>query len=345
MGYSDSAQHWNLIRHAAAAFGLVLALAISADAATCDDIETAKGNAYGFRPSQLSPEAKKAKIKGLDMFWSQVKARGPEGLSCLRAMITADTSDGYFAFNAASLLASLDWSRDSFPVVELGLTRTNLDEIDVAAFVRLVVGLIHAGRNIEKLAEKYLRHPKVDTRIASHGGMLLDRDGGGIIIYGSLPPQVADQYLTTILNLPEPHARATAAKLLALSLSEPALSVLKKFPWSSLADRDRKLIEQFVKRTQPTVAASATKSRAEVLMSLARIPKYGADFWGFASDKDLMASAILRLEASDLDTLRDARRRSITGISDEALGEYFALSSIMLGVINRLDLFRALRRP
>jgi len=39
---------------------------------------------------------------------------------------------------------------------------------------------------------------------------------------------------------------------------------------------------------------------------------------------------MLRLEAGDLDTLRAARRRSITGISDEALGEFFALSSVLV---------------
>jgi len=93
-----------------AALALILLLAASTDAATCDDLEAAKRAAYGFRPSQLSSQEQDAKVKTLDTFWDRVKARGPEGLACLHGMITADTSDGYFAFSAASLLASLDRS-------------------------------------------------------------------------------------------------------------------------------------------------------------------------------------------------------------------------------------------
>jgi hypothetical protein len=332
-----------VMRRVAVALGFVHALAASSAAATCDDLEAAKRTTYGFRPSQLSEEERKAKIRTLDAFWASVKTRGPEGVVCLRSMINADSSDGYFAFNAASLLASLDRSPDSLAAIELGLARTNLDDIDVAAYIRIVVGLIHAQRNIEKLGQKYLRHPNVDTRIAQHGGMLLDRDGGGIIIYGSLPSATADRYLAAALRLPEPYTRATAAKLLALNLTEAALRALKTFPWMSLKPEDRRIIEHFVKRRPPTAAGSGSKSRQDVLAALARIPKYGEDFSGFASDEELAASGIRTLEAHDLDSLRDARRRSITGISDEALAEYFAITEVLVGVINRLDLYRDLR--
>jgi hypothetical protein len=331
--------------HVAVALGFTLAIAAPSAAASCDELEAAKRTAYGFRPSQLSPEQKGAKVRSLDAFWALVKAGGPDAVDCLRSMIRADSSDGYFAFNASSLLASLDRSPDSLAVVELGLARTNLDEIDVAAYIRMVVGLIHLHRDVERLGQKYLRHPKVDTRIAQHGGMLLDRDGGGVIIYGSLPTATADRYLAAALRFPEPYARATAAKLLALNLTAQALRALKTFPWMSLKPADRKIIEQFVKRRPSAAAASGTKPRRDVLAALARIPTYGEAFSGFASDEELVASGIRSLEARDLDSLRDARRRSITGISDEALGEYFAITEVILGVINRLDLYRDLRQP
>jgi hypothetical protein len=333
------------VRRGALALSFTLAVAAPAAAAPCGDLEAAKQGTYGFRPSQLSPQAKDAKLRELDAFWARVKAGGPNGIDCLRAMIRADSSDGYFALNASMLLASLDRSPDSLAAVEVGLARTNLDEVDVASYVRMVIGLIHANRDVEKLAEKYLRHPRVDTRVAQHGGMLLDRDGGGIIMYGSLPPATADRYLAAALRLPEPYARATAAKLLALSLSEPALRALKAFPWKGLGKDDRGIIEDFVLRQPPTASKPGTKTRQEVLAAAARVPNYREDFWGFASNKDLEASAVLRLEAGDLESLREARRRSITGVSDEALGEYFAITRVMLGLVNRLDLYRDLRRP
>jgi hypothetical protein len=324
-----------------------LALAPTPAAATaCADLEAAKKATYGFRPSQLTPEAKEAKLRELDAFWARVKARGPDGITCLQSMIAADTIDGYFAMNAAALLARLDCSPAGLAAVELGLSRTDLDEIDIAQYVRLVVGLGREGRDVEMLARRYLRHPNVDTRVAQHGGMLLDRDGGGVIMYGSLPPAVADRHLIAALKLPEPHARATAAKLLAVSLSAPALTALKTFPWKTLPARDQDVIEYFVRRgVRREQAGAATKSRQEILAALARIPNYDDTFWGFAADKEMAASAVRRLKAGDLDALRDARRRSITGVSDEALAEYFAISRIMVGVVNRLDLYKDLRAP
>ena len=90
-------------------------------------------------------------------------------------------------------------------------------------------------------------------------------------------------------------------------------------------------------------AGPTKKSRAEVLKTLNRIPNFGGDFWGVAGDKELAQSAIALLQEEDLPVLREARRKSIYGLSDEALHEYFALSRVLLGVINRLDLYKEAR--
>jgi len=183
-------------------------------------------------PSQLSPQEQDAKIRTLDAFWDRVKARGPEDSSASRDDHRRYV-DGYFAFTAASLLASLDRSPSSLSVVELGLARADLDEIDVAAYVRMVVGMIHARRDVEKLAQKYLRHPKVDTRIAQHGGMLLDRDGGGssstAASLGHGRPVSGDR--PALAGALRPSDGGQVARL---SLSEPALKALKAYPLTSL---------------------------------------------------------------------------------------------------------------
>ena len=62
-----------------------------------------------------------------------------------------------------------------------------------------------------------------------------------------------------------------------------------------------------------------------------------------AGDKEFIQSAIALLQEEDLPALREARRKSIYGLSDEALHEYFALSRILLGVTNRLDLYKEWR--
>jgi len=64
---------------------------------------------------------------------------------------------------------------------------------------------------------------------------------------------------------------------------------------------------------------------------------------GIAEDEPLVRSAIVTLTAADLDTVRDARRASLMSVSDEVLYEYAAFTRILLGMINRLDLYKEYR--
>jgi len=54
-------------------------------------------------------------------------------------------------------------------------------------------------------------------------------------------------------------------------------------------------------------------------------------------------SSTANLTQADLPLVREARRKSLHGLSDESLGEYFAFSRLILGVINRLDLYMEYR--
>ncbi len=66
-------------------------------------------------------------------------------------------------------------------------------------------------------------------------------------------------------------------------------------------------------------------------------------FVGIAGAKRFLQSAVATLTADDLDLLREARRKSIHSLSDESADEYFAYTFVILGVINRLDLYREFR--
>ncbi len=66
-------------------------------------------------------------------------------------------------------------------------------------------------------------------------------------------------------------------------------------------------------------------------------------FFSIADLKRFQECAIQTLTAEDLPELREDRRKSIAGVSDEALDEYFAYSRIILGLINRLDLYKEWR--
>lgn len=310
----------------------------------CQALQAAKKRAYGFRATELSQEQKQKKSAELDHFWKQVHAQGGEGVACLRTMILAEKDDTFFLFNGSSLLYSLDRSEASLAGVSYGLSRTNLQEASVLWYIQFLVQLSKDGVDIGPLAERYMAYPDVRVTVPAHGNMPLGREEGALLLYGSMQPALADKYLVTMLAAENSERRSAAALLLSLSMTEESFKGLNSLPGLDGFSPDvRSSIEIAMKHKPVNLTRTAKFSRREVLEKLARIPRYGEDFWGFAGNEDLEASAIATLTQEDLSALREARRKSITGVSDEVLYEYFALSKILLGVINRLDLYKEYR--
>jgi hypothetical protein len=144
-----------------------------------------------------------------------------------------------------------------------------------------------------------------------------------------------------MLDSKESYTRSTAALLLSFNMTANSFKTLKASNRGAFPEQVRLSIGHTMKYSR--VVVSAAMSHAEVLEKIRRIPKYDSTFFGIAGDKMFEQSAIAVLKEDDLETLRGARRKSLVSVSDEALGEYFALSKILLGVINRLDLYKAYR--
>ncbi len=83
------------------------------------------------------------------------------------------------------------------------------------------------------------------------------------------------------------------------------------------------------------------KTAASAINPKVRTPQ--SDKKMVADIREFIESAIANLTEADLPLVREARRKSLHGLSDEALGEYFAFSRVILGVINRLDLYKESR--
>lgn len=363
---------------------LALPFALLAQGEPCQDLQKAKQEIYGFRPSELAKEHRKAKSGELDAFWDVVKAKGPDGVGCLRQMILEEDDDAFFLFDAASLLYELDNSDASLPAVLHALTNTSLDEVDPGAYVRFSLLLSRRGVDIGRLAARYVNYPKVDIYLVTHGGLKLDRESGAIILYGSMDPALSDRYLAEILQAEEPHVRATAALLLALGMSDNGLKALRSlgehgsFPKEINGEIELALThsrvtptknpkfsrEQIVDRLQRIIALSDEASERtfrEAFDRLQRAMTSGDEATKAAAerefnemlgrhqetptaaDDDFEASAVATLSEQDVPVVREARRRSIRGVSDEVLYEYLALTRILRGVINRLDLYKDLR--
>ena len=308
----------------------------------CAQLQQEKTTIYGFHPSQISGKEQKDKSAQMDEFWKSVKSQGQPGVECLKQLIMTEQQDGFFVFDAASLLLSLDQSPASLDVARVGISKTNLKDVDSSAYIRNTLFLFHKGLEITPLVEHYMTAPEVKGFVPQHA-MTLDRETGAFFLYGSMPSASADESLIRMLNSKESSTRTAAAVLLSISLTNDSFKALKTIDRASLPEATRKAVEKTLKYKRFENGGSATKSRADVLNTLARIPNYGKDFWGVAGDKEFAQSAIALLQEEDLPALREARRKSIYGLSDEALGEYFALSRVLLDIINRLDLYRDVR--
>jgi hypothetical protein len=309
----------------------------------CAQLQKQKSDIYGFHPGQISHKEQDAKSSQMDRFWESVKSQGPQGIDCLQQLIVAEQQDGYFAFDAASLLLSLDTSTRSLEVASSGIVKVDLKDVDSSSYIRATLFLLHKGIDITSLVEHYMTAPEVEGFVPQHA-MKLDRETGAVFMYGSMPSSLADQSLIRMLNSNESATRNAAVALLSMSLTKDSLTALKAIDRTALPESIRKSVEGGLKCSRIIEDTGPTKqSRAEVLKTLNCIPNFGGDLWGVAGDKEFAQSAIALLQEEDLPVLREARRKSIYGLSDEALHEYYALSLVLLCVINRLDLYKEVR--
>jgi hypothetical protein len=317
-------------------------LTITTSDNSCEILKNEKLKVYGFLPSQISDQERNFKSGQMDRFWKLVKSQGPLGIDCLKQLIMAEQQDGFFVFDAASLLLSLDTSTASLEVATSGIAKANLKDLDSSSYIRTTLFLLYRGIDITPLVEHYMMAPEVKGFVPQHA-MTLDRETGAVFLYGSMPSSSADQSLIRMLNSKESATRTAAVALLSLSLTKDSLNAIRTVDRTDLPESIRKSVEGGLRYQRIESAGRTKHSRADVLKTLKRIPNFGGDFWGVAGDKEFERSAIALLQEEDFPVLRDARRKSIYGLSDEALHEYFALSRVLLGVINRLDLYKDMR--
>jgi hypothetical protein len=348
---------------------------------SCETLRGEKTKTYGFHPAQMTEAQIAAKSKELDAFWKNVQAAGPEGTACIKQMLIEEKTDHTFQFDAGSMLYQADQSPEAGDLVRDSISHADFREVDPANYLSLALELSQAGIDIRPLAARLFRYPNAVIHISEHA-LDLDSDTAALFLYGSMPPDVATKALIEELSAPEPFVNSAAAHLLAEQLTPEALSALAKWPGVTLIEEDyrRNDIEAVMKRKRPDPATTTSPkfTREQVLKVIAALPhtrkefdevmaSRGAEFDKQARDKKLTQeelakavaesepiygiadhtaftnSAIATLQPEDFETLRDARRKAIYNISDESLAEYLAFTQVMIGLMNRLDLFKEYR--
>jgi hypothetical protein len=319
----------------------------------CAELRAAKKEIYGFHPARLSEQQQGAKERQMDRFWRLAESEGLRGVTCLRRMLKSESSDSFFLFDGASLLLHLDDSQPSLAVVSDAAERSDLGEINPSGYAELVLELAQHGVDTGTLADKYTKYPKVDGYVAEHS-LPVDRATGAIFLYGSMPTDRADKYLIPLLDSKESETRGTAALQLALNMTRESYRALAGLPGiDSLPEPARKQVIAAMAYHAPAEKMIPTYTRDQVLARLRGLPrsqeqieaelKKEKPVIGIADDEPFIRSAIATLSVGDLDTVRASRRAALLSVSDESLYEYMAYTRIILGAINRLDLYREYR--
>ena len=332
---------------------LLLGAVATAQERGCAELQALKKETYGFRPAKLTEQQRTAKEEQIERFRRQAESQGERGVRCLREMLKAERKDTFFLFDGASLLLRLDDSQPSLAAVSEAAGRSDLGEINTANYVELVLELAQHGVDTGALAEKYVRYPQADGYIAERS-LAVDRATGATFLYGSMSAERADKYLVPLLAAKDSYVRGTAALELALAMTQASFRALAGLSGiDDLPEYAQKEVIHVLAYHTPPDNVIPTYSREQVLGRLRALPRSAEQLEaelkkddpvvGIAGDEPLIRSAIATLSAADLETVREARRAALIAVSEESLNEYAAYTEVILGVINRLDLYKEYR--
>jgi hypothetical protein len=349
---------------------------------TCDQLSAQKSKTYGFHMAQLSEAQIDAKSKEIDAFWKQVQAAGPEGVSCIRILLAQEKTDHNFQVDAATMLFPLDSSMGTRNLIRDSLEQADFRESDPATYLSIVLALGQAGIDIRPLASKLLLYPDAIIHVPD-SSFEMDSDTAALLLYGTMEPSQASEALISLLGAPQPYVRAAAAHLLAEQMTEQSFHAMSKWDGvSQIAEDFRRNDIQAIMKYKPQNPADYANpkfTREQVLQTIASLPHTQKEFdqvmatkgaafdqqirekkptqeqltqivadsmpiYGVADHTAFQTSAIATLKPEDFATIREARRKSLYGVSDQALQEYLAYTQIMIGMLNRLDLYKEYRQ-
>ena len=325
---------------------LLLSIAIPAPSrgqSNCSAIAAVETKTYGFRPAKLSDRERKENAAAMDSFWSLVKRSGPEGVACLRSLLEKQ-QDGFAVFDEASLLYSLDHSAESTGVVARAVAKTNLADVQAANYVGMALRLAQEGADIEPIANNYLNAKNdVTTYLARHGGYKLDRTAGAILLYGIMPTDKIDEAMSRAVNSDVAEVRNAAVVVWSLNMTERSFQGLTALGKLEGFSDEAKHQVRFV-MTPFEVRVTAPKyTREQMLAKISKFPEMDRSEDPAREDRALDNSVYATFTNADVETLRESRRKLITGVSNESVEGYVEMSRVLIHLINKLHMYSEYR--
>lgn len=301
---------------------------------TCERLTSLKRDVYGFKPSQLPDSLQKIKSKDLDAFWDIAQNNRADAAKCLKGLIKGETNDGFFCFDAATLLLQLDTTGVYLPTVAEGLNKADLEDIQLLSYLQICSFLGHKGIDIDDLTIKLLSLPNAKI-YRPLNFIILNAIEASIFLINNMPTSRAESVLFTAIQTGNATAKHNATVVLNLLSTDKGDSLINTLQQKKqLEESTIEYIEQ--DRRNFIIKSNGLISRLKILESLEDMP-YNIEkgFYGFARNEKLISSACKQLTEHDVDKIRLARQKSTQEISQEALNEYYALTKILMTVRNK----------
>jgi hypothetical protein len=318
---------------------------VSNGQSACSNIADAEKKTYGFRPGKLSDSERKEKSEAMDSYWNLVKSSGSEGVACLRSLLPRQ-ADGFAVFDEGSLLYSLDHSAESTDVVVHAVARTDLTDVQPADYVGMALQLAHEGADIEPIANNYLTAKNdVTTYLARHGGYKLGRAAGALLLYGIMPTDKIDDTMSRAVHSEVAEVRNAAVVVWSLNMTERSFKGLAALGNLDGFSEEAKHQVRFVLTPFEVRVTTPKYTREQMLAKIGKFPEIEMDkSEDFArEDKALDNSVYATFTNADVETLRESRRKFITGVSNESVEGYTEMSRVLIHLINKLHMYAEYR--
>ena len=315
---------------------ILLISRISFAQTTCDSLILLKKKVYGFKPSELTDTLKSLKSIELDLFWKTAKNNPKVASSCLKNLIENETNDSYFCFDASSLLVRLDSTDTYLPTVIKGLNKCELNDLQLSSYLEICFYLNYHKQDVSELATKLISVPNANVFLSKHF-ITLSAIDASIFLFNNIPTEAAEKCLISAVESGNTTAKHNAAVILNLLATDSGDKFLNNLIENKQLDP---LTIEFIKKDRKSflVKPKGSESRTKILESLNDEPyNFEKEFYGFSGNEKLIGSACKQLNKQDIEKIRAARQKTTSTLSDEALHEYFALTTILMTVRDKKE--------
>ncbi len=316
----------------AALLALATRLVCLAQGGACAELHSLVQTTYNFKPSQLRASEQKDKSVEMGRVWNLVHSRPAEMLPCLIGEMERPGADGWFLFDAGSLLGKLEHSARANRLILQGCVAVDLDDVALEDWVQRLTALALEDVDISAAASRWMRYDHASFAEPQHA-FTAGRPEGAFFLYGSMNEALAAPALLKIASDPAHPERELALSLLAKLATPEADAAFRSVDLSGLPAQVQASARSamanrpvFERRTPPK------STRQEVVTVLQAIVDR-KDFGPFAQLAERVGDGerdmVTVLGPDDLGLLRRARRAMAASGNPHLMEDYPYLTGII----------------